>query len=310
MLFTTSDYLGQIQSWQNHMLINSLNVYQYMEPITWNNSNLCCFAQDNTCCDSTNYFTQYYTQDNINVNQTIDLIVRAVNGNNSLPYWMQTGSSGLSTLRNDILYGSFRINVLLPADDGSCFAMYYFNNTKSEIDIESLGRQASVGKVNVAIQPELRDTRGNSLNVSHQFLTGSNLTTSFHEYRFDWFQSHVDFYLDSNYQFNFTVNVPNVGGRIFIKHWTNGNPAWTLGPPINDLYVKISSMEFYFNQTVPKTMTTAIHSTQTSTISKPTKTSSSGQKTSKAIKMSCPTLTNKTHILLMTILLFGTIYLI
>lgn len=74
----------------------------------------------------------------------------------------------------------------------------------------------------------------------------------FHEYRFDWTPSQVAFYADSQLLHVMTENIPDHGGHMVFNHWSNGDPGWSAGPPIQDTYLTISHAHFYFNSSDPK----------------------------------------------------------
>jgi hypothetical protein len=46
-----------------------------------------------------------------------------------------------------------------------------------------------------------------------------------------------------------TENLPTEGGQIFVNHWSNGDPAWSAGPPEQDTVMTISYIKAYFNST-------------------------------------------------------------
>lgn len=71
----------------------------------------------------------------------------------------------------------------------------------------------------------------------------------FHEYRFDWTKERVTFYVDGTFLHEITDNVPQEGGGIFFNHWSNGDPAWSAGPPAADTVMTISYLKAYFNST-------------------------------------------------------------
>lgn len=71
----------------------------------------------------------------------------------------------------------------------------------------------------------------------------------FHEYRFDWTTDRVSFYVDGEFLYDMTDNIPQEGGGIFFNHWSNGDPTWSAGPPAQDTVMTISYMKSYFNST-------------------------------------------------------------
>ena len=71
----------------------------------------------------------------------------------------------------------------------------------------------------------------------------------FHEYRFDWTPNSVVFYVDGQVMHKMTENVPDSPGRLFMNHWSNGDPHWSAGPPKEDASMTISYIKAYFNTT-------------------------------------------------------------
>lgn len=71
----------------------------------------------------------------------------------------------------------------------------------------------------------------------------------FHEYRFDWTKDRVSFYVDGEFLYDMTDNIPTESGGIFFNHWSNGDPTWSAGPPTQDTVMTISYAKFYFNST-------------------------------------------------------------
>src|SRR5262245_65874065 len=71
----------------------------------------------------------------------------------------------------------------------------------------------------------------------------------FHEYRFDWSPNRVAFYVDGQFMYEMTQNLPTSGGRMFMNHWSNGDPLWSAGPPNSDTAMTVSYVKAYFNTT-------------------------------------------------------------
>jgi hypothetical protein len=71
----------------------------------------------------------------------------------------------------------------------------------------------------------------------------------FHEYRFDWTPNSVIFYVDGQIMHTMTENIPNSAGRMFMNHWSNGDPQWSAGPPAEDTSMTVSYIKAYFNST-------------------------------------------------------------
>ena len=69
----------------------------------------------------------------------------------------------------------------------------------------------------------------------------------FHEYRFDWTPDSVMFYADGKLLNTMTKSIPTSPGHITLSHWSNGDPAWSAGPPEVDAIMTVEYLTGYFN---------------------------------------------------------------
>ena len=74
----------------------------------------------------------------------------------------------------------------------------------------------------------------------------------FHEYRFDWSPDSVMFYADGKLLNTMTKSVPSSPGHITLSHWSNGDPAWSAGPPDVDAIMTVEYLKGYFNSSDPQ----------------------------------------------------------
>ncbi|KAF2272691.1 concanavalin A-like lectin/glucanase [Westerdykella ornata] len=163
------------------------------------------------------------------------------------------GGAELAHLRNDSRYGSFRVGMKMSAVNGTCGAFYWYFDDSQEIDMEFLSKQFndSQGAVNLVLQsPD-----------SAKLLDASNTSTfrvaplpfrpdeMYHEYRFDWMPDKVQFYVDGEFLWEMTEHVPVKPSRLFLNHWSNGDPHWSAGPPEKDTPMTVSYVKAYFNST-------------------------------------------------------------
>ena len=75
-----------------------------------------------------------------------------------------------------------------------------------------------------------------------------NPTTAFHEYRIDFFETHVIFLADGEPLATMNGSaVPSHPGLLLLSHWSNGNPFWSGGPPSEDASIAVSYVKAYFN---------------------------------------------------------------
>ena len=74
----------------------------------------------------------------------------------------------------------------------------------------------------------------------------------FHEYRFDWSPTAVEFYADGVLLQTLSKSVPDSPGHITLSHWSNGDPGWSSGPPASDAILTVEYLKGYFNSSDPK----------------------------------------------------------
>jgi beta-glucanase (GH16 family) len=129
-----------------------------------------------------------------------------------------------------------------------------FYNNSQEIDMEFLSKEFnnSQGAVNLVMQtPESvvhgYDASGTpAYRVQHLDFRPDEKV---HEYRFDWSPGSVVFYVDGQWQYEMTDNIPVDPGRMFLNHWSNGDPLWSAGPPGADTAMTVTYVKAYFNTT-------------------------------------------------------------
>ncbi|KAF1978772.1 concanavalin A-like lectin/glucanase [Bimuria novae-zelandiae CBS 107.79] len=164
------------------------------------------------------------------------------------------GSAEVATVRDDAFYGSFRVGMKLSAQNGTCGAFFWFYNNSQEIDMEFLSKQfnESQGAVQLVLQsPESvrngYDASGTAgYSIQHLPFRPDE---QFHEYRFDWTSDSVVFYVDGEVKHTMTDAIPSSSGRLFLNHWSNGDPKWSAGPPGEDTAMTVLYAKAYFNST-------------------------------------------------------------
>ncbi|KAH7083671.1 concanavalin A-like lectin/glucanase domain-containing protein [Paraphoma chrysanthemicola] len=162
--------------------------------------------------------------------------------------------SEVVTVRDDALLGSFRVGMKLSNSSGTCGAFFFYYNNSQEIDMEFLSHQfnESQGYVNLVLQTPESVVHGYDASGTSEFQVQRlpfRPDQMFHEYRFDWTKDRVAFYVDGKFLYEMTDNIPTEGGGVFFNHWSNGDPAWSAGPPTQDTVMTISYVKSYFNST-------------------------------------------------------------
>ncbi|KAF2188950.1 glycoside hydrolase family 16 protein [Zopfia rhizophila CBS 207.26] len=163
-------------------------------------------------------------------------------------------SAEMAAVRNDSLYGSFRVGMKLSGAHGTCGAFFWFYNNSQEIDMEFLSKQfnESQGVVNLVLQTPMSVVHGYDASNTSDFKVQPlpfRPDQQFHEYRFDWTPERISFYVDGQWLHDMTQNIPMNPGHLFMNHWSNGDPLWSAGPPDQDTTMTVSYVKAYFNST-------------------------------------------------------------
>jgi hypothetical protein len=174
-----------------------------------------------------------------------------VRGDHSHGY---VNGSEITSVRDDILLGSFRVGMKLSNSSGTCGAFFFYYNNSQEIDMEFLSHEfnSSGGSVNLVLQSPESVAHGNDAAGTSTYKVAPlpfQPDNMFHEYRFDWTADRVAFYVDGDFLWEMTEQIPAEGGGIFFNHWSNGDPKWSAGPPEADTVMTLSYVKGYFNST-------------------------------------------------------------
>ncbi|KAF2225735.1 concanavalin A-like lectin/glucanase domain-containing protein [Elsinoe ampelina] len=167
-------------------------------------------------------------------------------------------TSEIAVLRDDMLYGSFRVGIKMSSTPGTCAAFFWYRNDTSELDLEFLSRQltpenlTSPAPLNLVIQTPLSASRGFDASTTPFFKVHPlpfDPSSSYHEYRIDWLPDSVTFYADGQPLWTVTNTsvIPREPGHLILNHWSNGDEKWSGGPPERDSVVTVSYVKAYFN---------------------------------------------------------------
>lgn len=132
--------------------------------------------------------------------------------------------------------------------------LQYFNDTQ-EIDMEFLSQDYNHEKrlypVNLVVQSQNSIKAGYDASRTDSFKRVNltfDPTDGFHEYRFDYLPGRVVFYADSNKLAEMEGHeMPSSAGHLILQHWSNGDPKWSGGPPIQDALLTVSYVKAYYN---------------------------------------------------------------
>jgi hypothetical protein len=75
------------------------------------------------------------------------------------------------------------------------------------------------------------------------------LLQGFHNYRFVWDLSSVEFAIDGNWSSQITANVPQAPGVLSLSLWSDGNQNYSSGPPMSTATLTVSHSWVFYNAT-------------------------------------------------------------
>lgn len=149
----------------------------------------------------------------------------------------------------NILYGSVRTYATLSSEIGTCQGMFFYKSDTQEIDIEFLSDPSSTAQDSVpALHYTNQHAAGQPTTTSYS-APPSDYASSIVEYRTDWTAEYTAFYVNGVLQQKYTENVPLEEGTWLWNNWANGDPTWSVGPPVHDSVMRIQKIEMYFNST-------------------------------------------------------------
>ena len=157
----------------------------------------------------------------------------------------------IQTTETDMLYASVRTTAILASVPGVCNGFFFYNNDAEEIDIEYLSDPKSTSNPGDGSTP-LQLTNHGAQDNGKQYETSpipSDATSKAHEYRTDWVNNAVSFFIDGKQVQQFSNYVPMNAGEWIWNNWSDGAKGWSVGPPEQDAILKISKIEMYYNVT-------------------------------------------------------------
>ncbi|KIX01213.1 uncharacterized protein Z518_08938 [Rhinocladiella mackenziei CBS 650.93] len=160
-------------------------------------------------------------------------------------------SGEIFTLESQILYASVRTAAILSTEPGTCQGLFFYKSENQETDIEYLSDINSLSNIGWEDgPPPLHYTNQAVLEGGEKSWTRGPTpadVSSVHWYRIDWTPDYTAFFVDDVEQRRHTENVPSVPGTWLWNNWSNGDPGWSVGPPLGDSALKIQTIEMYYN---------------------------------------------------------------
>ncbi|KAF7335182.1 Concanavalin A-like lectin/glucanase [Mycena sanguinolenta] len=161
------------------------------------------------------------------------------------------------TNRKDILYGSFRMQAQVPSVPGVVFGFFTYITDTQEQDIEFLSSDTNYyQQVHYTNQPGTVNGNTDPDAAKDIEVPGADFTT-FGVHRIDWLPSSTTYSYSGNTDSGtpisstttITKNVPTTPSEFIINVWSNGDPAWSHGPPTADAIATLHYANLYFNST-------------------------------------------------------------
>jgi hypothetical protein len=200
-------------------------------------------------------------------------------GNESLKFLVQPPTddhivqgAGLRTARRDIQHGSFRTLIKSPrrTSSGSAMSMMWqYNETEvAELSVMNTNKPSEAW-IGTFISGEFTtyDLGVNYTQLLAQPAADRNYTTlagrlsngsvdpwEFTEYRIDWTEDYINFYVGGNLtrQILHKENkaMPSVPAPIYLKHWSTGNRYSMKGPPGRTSVAEVGWTRMFFNSSL------------------------------------------------------------
>ncbi|KAG9118925.1 hypothetical protein FRC07_006305, partial [Ceratobasidium sp. 392] len=149
----------------------------------------------------------------------------------------------IASLREDILYGSFRMRAIVPTVPGVCFGFFTYQSETQEADIEFLSSDAEYYRtMHLTNQPGLINGDTDPDASKTVVVTDGNKQvdfTAFNEHRLDWLKPSTSYYYNGVKKQTVSKNSPSVASALLVNVWSDGGPLWTKGPPTQDAIANI-----------------------------------------------------------------------
>lgn len=189
---------------------------------------------------STGSYVRSYNTENVQLNQNgLQLTCSTSTDGKTVP------SAGLFTRARTFYYGSYSAKYLVDTVPGTIAGFFHYKNDTSEIDIEYLSSNSSLQN---SVKPQQYLSNGAASNTTYHKGWINDISNS-SDWSFTWKPDEVYYGIDGNYTKSITTNVPHAPGRIFMNHWSDGDPKFSRGPPERDSTVTVSFLQAVYNDT-------------------------------------------------------------
>lgn len=130
-------------------------------------------------------------------------------------------SAQMTTSYDDVLYGSIRTVAKASNIAGTVHGFFMYEDDNQETDIEIQTTNLT------AVHWTNQQTYSGAPTTTSFSAAPDDITTAFHEYRYDWLPDRCDFYIDGVLQNTFTENIPTSAGYLM---WNNVSTPALVSP--------------------------------------------------------------------------------
>lgn len=126
--------------------------------------------------------------------------------------------------------------------------MFFYQSDTQETDIEWLSDPNSSSNAGTRkLWLTNQDANGDGEKTYLAIDPPADPTNTEHEYRIDWTEGRVQWFVDGTQVWETTSDVPSTPGPWIWNNWSNGDIGWSAGPPAEDAVFKIKSIDMYYN---------------------------------------------------------------
>ncbi|CAL3969131.1 unnamed protein product [Diplocarpon coronariae] len=168
-----------------------------------------------------------------------------------------TSCAQMNSVRDDMLWGSYRALLKLPSVSGTCSAFFWYFNDSQEIDMEILSSQFHKDNntflINLVHQSPQSASQGFSV-IGKDYQVADlpfDPASGFHEYRIDYLPGQIIFYGDGQVIGSMNSTVSPQPGHLILTHWSNGDQGWSGGPPVEEAVLSVAYVQAFFNSSNP-----------------------------------------------------------
>jgi endo-1,3-1,4-beta-glycanase ExoK len=145
----------------------------------------------------------------------------------------------ITSKRENFRYGSYRASIKFDRTPGAVVGWFVYKDVPDlhEIDVEYL--TDDIKHIHFTLHHIRTDVdyRKDAIEFDP--------TAAFHEYRFDWYDNRVVYFIDGMKIDSLNVNVPDAACAIMLNYWSANIDGWGGPAPTKDTYMYIDYVHYY-----------------------------------------------------------------